>query len=259
MSFGLVASFTSSVSAGFAVPENRDPIGDSQDLVEPMRDKQDAASPRAKRADDPEQPLRFLRRKRGGRLVHDEDARPRGLVLEEGGGDPDQHPIADRQFRDDRLRVDMLDAQRGKRRMSARVERPPIDKPEAARIDAAEKDVLGHAEAWDDVQFLMDEPEAAPMRLLRAAERSFRAFDPDLAAVRGDRAGEDLDQRALAGAVLAHKGERLSGRELERSVPQRRRAAIGLAQMSDRKQAHGRRGAAVRQRAGSTAASRSPR
>ena len=146
---------------------------------------------------------------------------------------------------------DVLDAERGKRRARARVERPPIDEAEAARIGAAEKDVLGHAEARDDVQFLMDEAQAAPMRLVRAAERSRRAVDPDLAAVGRDRAGEDLDQRALAGAVLAHQRERLAGAEFERSVPQRRRAAIGLAQMADRKQAHGasrRRGPPARRR-----------
>ena len=112
-----------------------------------MRDKEDSAAALTKRADDLEQPLRFLSGQRGGRLVHHEDARPRGIVLEEGGGDLDQHPVADRQFRDDRLRGDVLDAERGQRRAGARIERPPVDKAEAARIDAAEKDVLGDAEA----------------------------------------------------------------------------------------------------------------
>ena len=79
---------------------------------------------------------------------------------------------------------EVLDAERGQRGAGARVERSPVDEAEAARIDAAEKDVLGDAEARDDVQLLMDESEAAPMRLLRAAERSRRAVDPDLAAVR---------------------------------------------------------------------------
>ena len=72
---------------------------------------------------------------------------------------------------------DVLDAERSQRRAGARIERPPVDKAEPARIDAAEKDVLGDAEAGDDVQLLMDESEAAPMGLLRAAERNLGAFD----------------------------------------------------------------------------------
>jgi hypothetical protein len=180
-----------------------------------MRDEEDSAAASAKRADDVEQPLRFLFGQRGGRLVHHEDARSRGIVLEEGGRDLDQHPVADRQSRDDCLRSEVLHSERRQRGACARVERSPVDQAKPARIDAAEKNVLGGAEAGDDIELLVDEPEAAPMGLLWAAERSLRAFDPNVAAVRRNRAGQDLDQRALARPVLSHQRERLSGEELE--------------------------------------------
>ena len=90
-----------------------------------------------------------------------------------------------------------------------------------------------------DVQFLMDEAQAAPVRLVRAAQRRQGAVEPDFAFVGRDRAGEDLDQRALAGAVLAHQRERLAGSKLKRSVLQGQGAAVGFAQMADREQGHG--------------------
>ena len=62
--------------------------------------------------------------------------------------------------------------------------------------------------------------------------------EPDLAAVGTDRAGENLDERALSCAVLAHQRQRLAGLRLKRGVPQCDRGAIGFGEMRNREQAH---------------------
>ena len=54
------------------------------------------------------------------------------------------------------------------------------------------------------------------------------AADRDRAAVRVDRAGEDLDERALAGAVGAHQRMDLARMDGQRRGPQGRDGAISL-------------------------------
>ena len=55
--------------------------------------------------------------------------------------------------------------------------------------------------------------------------RTGAAVEDDLAVVVGDRAGEDLHQRALARAVLAAERVDLAGLRGQRHVPQRLHAA----------------------------------
>ena len=55
-----------------------------------------------------------------------------------------------------------------------------------------------------------------------------RSVDPDLAAVRRDDAGQQLDQRALARAVLAHDRVDGSRRERDRRVVERDGLAVAL-------------------------------
>ena len=52
------------------------------------------------------------------------------------------------------------------------------------------------------------------------------AGEPDLAGVGRDRAAERLDQRRLAGAVVADDGEDLVGIEVEVGVVERDDAAV---------------------------------
>ena len=56
-------------------------------------------------------------------------------------------------------------------------------------------------------QLLVDEGEAAPGRIERTVQAHRLAVDEHLALVRLHHAGEDLDQRALARAVLAEQAD----------------------------------------------------
>jgi len=68
------------------------------------------------------------------------------------------------------------------------------------------------------------------------------AADQDSAGVVPDCAGQNLDQRRLAGAVGAHQGVHLAGQQRKRRVAQRRHGAVALGHSSgvqDRLRSHG--------------------
>ena len=58
---------------------------------------------------------------------------------------------------------------------------------------------------------LIDHADPVRERVARAREGQAPVVQPDLAAIRRDDAGENLEERRLAGAVLAHQGVRLAG------------------------------------------------
>ena len=169
---------------------------------------------------------------RRGRLVHDEDARrrhPRPRAKVEAI--LTMHPVADRQPPEIvRARCRRRRARRARRGRD--LQRPPVDEAaETRRIGAAEEQVLGDAEPRQRRSV----PDAgtgdrADARRARSRSRPAAPSRRIVAAVGRHDAGEDLDQRALAGAVLAHQRVDFAGLERERRVPQRGRAAIGFAQ-----------------------------
>src|SRR6185436_18641495 len=67
-------------------------------------------------------------------------------------------------------------------------------------------------------------------RVTRRAEMDQLAVEPDLAFVRLQRARQRLDQRRLAGAVVADDREDLAGVELEVGAVQRDDLAVALHQ-----------------------------
>ena len=122
------------VSAGSALaddpaaPDDGDPVGDLQDLVELVADEDDAVALGGEAPEDREDLLGLLGRQDGGRLVEDEDPRVPVERLE----DLDALLPADRERADLGVRVD-LEAE------------PPaeLDDP-AARLPAVEEDPVGH-------------------------------------------------------------------------------------------------------------------
>ena len=89
------------------------------------------------------------------------------------------------------------------RRASASIARSSSQPSRRPSLLAAEEDVGGDGHLGDEVQLLVDDPDTGILGLARARERHGAAVEDDLALVVGDRAGEDLHQRALARAVLA--------------------------------------------------------
>ena len=164
----------------------------------------------------------LLVRQRGGRLVEHEQAG----VGREPARDHDQAPVGDRERAELALRVDARAPRRSStsadfRRSARRFTNVPRD----LRVPEAELDVLGHRQVRHVGQLLVHEGEAAPRRVERAVEADGLAVDEDLALVGLHHAREDLDQRALAGAVLPEQADDRAGddrrRRRDRARPRR--------------------------------------
>ena len=79
----------------------------------------------------------------------------------------------------------------------------------------AERDVLGHGERLDEPEVLVHHPDPGVERVARAVEHDRLAVEADLALVGPVEAGEDVRERALAGAVLAEERVHLADGRLE--------------------------------------------
>ena len=167
----------------------------------------------------------LVRRQRRGRLVQDQDAR----LAEERLGDLDHLPAAERQIarpavaavRSRPTCADLRDCGR---------QAAVVDEAAAPRI-GAEADVLGDREMGGEAQLLLHHGDAERGAPRAASEaRSARPSTSIAAAVGPQRARQQVDQRALAGAVLAEQGVDAAGHE-RRSRPRAardcRRSAFG--------------------------------
>ena len=125
---------------------------------------------------------------------------------DQSAGDLDELPLTERQPLDKRLGIDrQADRIETRPRFLPREKRlglPPA--PRSAQIEGGE--VLADGEVGEEAELLVDRNDARGDRLLHRAEGDDPAIEPDRALVGPDRADDDLDQRALAGAVLAEDG-----------------------------------------------------
>ena len=169
----------------------------------------------------------FGRRQRRGRLVHDQDAGRRATAPWRS------RPAAARRPAGRATRASGSSSMPSRSSSRARggdhARRRSTTSPAMQRL-APEEDVGGDAELRDEVQLLVDDGDARPPRRRgRWRSATGRAVDPDLAVIVGVHAGEDLHQRRLAGAVLAHQRVHLAGAEVEVDAVERGDAGEALA------------------------------
>ena len=105
----------------------------------------------------------------------------------------------------------------------------PIDRAGAIDRILFEEDVLRHGELGDQGDLLEDHLDPLPDGIAGVVHLRLAPGDADAAGILGIDPGEDLDQRRLAGAVLAHEGVHLAGLETEIDVLQRDHAREALA------------------------------
>ena len=137
---------------------------------------------------------------RRGRLVHDDEPR----THRERPGDLDQLLLGDRKIADQRHRVTLEPDLVGDR-TGVLSEAPPADEQPRARF-AADEHVFGDRHIRREGEFLIDGDDAGALRVMRRSEGDGLAEELDRPGVGAVRAGQDLEQRRLAGAVLAEKG-----------------------------------------------------
>ena len=194
-------------------------IGDLEHLVETVRDvdHRDAAS--AQPTQRREQPRHLVGRQARGRLVKDKNL---GLGRERAG-DRHQRLFGAAQILDARVGID-VGAERVQRNRRAAARRVLIDHAEAARKAERHADVFGHRHPVDQAEVLMDEGD----RQAAQGVGDVDAAKADAARVERIDAGQNLDQRRLARAVLAQERKNLAGLEGHADVRQRFRAAEAL-------------------------------
>ena len=165
------------------------------DFVELVGDVEDRAAARGEAPQRLEELGDLLRRQHRGRLVHDQELR----VQQQRTDDLDPLPLADRERRD----------------RAVGIERQPVLRQHRAdallelgvgefRVEA-ERDVLEHGQRLEQREVLEDHADPDGARGLGARDVDGEAVEADLARVRLLDAVDHLDQRRLAGAVLAEK------------------------------------------------------
>ena len=166
----------------------------------------------------------LLGRQRGGRLVEDDDLRL-------GGEHPDQLddlPVGDGEVGGDGAAVDVLDAVPPQDRVRRRGQPAPADEPEPAAGRILQQQVLRHREVRQQRQLLERGGDAEPAARGGLHDPPY-LLPEDLhrAPVGADQSTEDLDERALAGAVLTGERVDLPGTRREGRVPERLDPAEG--------------------------------
>ena len=197
-------------------------VGDPVHLIDEMGDEDDRDAARLEIAQDAEQQLGLVGVEAGGRLVEHQNPR----VLFERAGDRDQLLNRDRIGAERALDVDVdIEPREPLARDGARL--APGNQAEPARL-AAEREVLGHRHGRDEIDFLVDRADAHRARLAGRADIDGAAVDANFALVAANRAGHDLDQRRLAGAVLSHQRMHFAGLDAEIDAIQRPHAGKRL-------------------------------
>ena len=196
-----------------------------------MADEEDRAAAGPHLAHEMEDLRRLGQRQRRRRLVEDDQI---GLLVD-GAGDRDALALAAGQLADDRVRREHL-------RGEADLAHQPLGLADFL-VDLEEAEAAGELAAHEDVaddrlldrerpvlEHGLDAGLARPRRV--PAGHRLAAHD-DLAAGRRDHAGEDLDQRRLAGAVVADQADDLADVDVQADAAERVDVAVGLRDVAE--------------------------
>ena len=219
-----------------AVAEHRDLVGDLEQLAHLVGDVDDAFAFGLQPADDAEEVRDLPFGQRRSRLVHDQDVGVVGDRL----GDLDHLPVGDAEIAHFGVGIDM-DIEAGEQRLGAAPHLVVSNQTEGVERLAADPDVFRHRHEVHQVEFLMDHRDAVAQRVERRTQADVLALEAEGAGVWRIDAGDDLHQRRLAGAVLAHQRMDVAALEAERHVVERQNAGERFAHVLDFEQVFGAR------------------
>jgi hypothetical protein len=194
-------------------------VADGEHVRHAVADEDDGDAAVAQAPDQVQHLGNLAHADRGGRLVHQHElgireprARDRhGLALPAGH-------LADQIARPG-LRLEL-----GEELGRARVHRAVVEEPERPEGPlrlAPEEDVRGCCQVVAERQILVDDLDPLGASIHRLVEMARAAIEADLALGRREVAGDDLDERRLAGAVVAHEAQHLAGLEVDVHALQR--------------------------------------
>src|SRR5271170_15863 len=204
------------------VVEHRHPRAQIQNLAEPMRDEDDAASLGGQLPDAREHPLDLGFAEGRCRLVEDQDA---GVMTERPR---DLNQLAPRHCEILNHRAEPHVAQSELRQQPSDLAEKGGARTGTECIDPAEQDVVQHRQRGHEAELLFDDRDSDGLRLARAPQDYRLPADQDFALVRGDDAGKHLHERALAGAIVTHQRMDLTRAQRKRDLVQRNDGSVGL-------------------------------
>jgi hypothetical protein len=179
-----------------------------------VRDEDDAAACAGQFSDADEDALNLPLAKRRRRLVEDQNAR----VAAQRTRDLYELTLGHREILDHGVGPNV--AQPKPRQHSLDLA-PVVSTPAKARANSPEQDVLQHHQRRHEAELLFDHCDADCLRLPGARQRDRSSFDQDLSLIGRDDAGERLDERALASAVMSDKSVNLAAPQGERHIVER--------------------------------------
>jgi hypothetical protein len=177
----------------------------------------------AKDAENAEEALRCARLQRGRGLVEEEDPR----VGDEGFRDLHELPLGERQVADQGAGPDG-EAELVEDGLRAIAHLPSVDKPDPHRFPHG-IEVAEHVQVGEQAQLLGDHGHAVAHGISRVGELDFGTVEAQGPDVGPDRARHHLDERGLAGAVLAEESMNGTRSHDQPGVVERDDAAVGLA------------------------------
>ena len=202
-----------------AVAQHRDAIADFIDLVEKVGDEEDANSARGQLAHHREQNLDLVAIEACGRLVEDQHACRQVHGARDGSNVLDRDRIVAERCRYIDMQI-KLRQQRG----SATAHLGVTDQTKTGRLPS-EIEVLRHRQVRQQIDLLIDRGDPGIERGPRRPCHDFGAAKPDNSGIALEHAGHHLDQRGLAGAVLAEQRVDLAGPQGEIHLLQRLQCA----------------------------------
>ena len=194
----------------FAVLEHRDPVGDREDLLQPVRDEHHRHTPIAQRAQRGEEELDLALVQGGGGFVQNEELR----LGDECLGELDQLSLGERKLSCMGAGIDIdpeIGEDAGRFGFDARI----VDLAQPGGRHTAKEDVFRHGQVRAETQLLVDRGDADRFGLVRGESLVGDAVEGDRARIGLMHPGDQIDPGALAGAVLAHQGMNLAGIDIE--------------------------------------------
>jgi hypothetical protein len=193
------------------VAQNGQVVGDARDFLHPVGYVDHGHSLLGEAADEPEQGVDLVRGERARGLVQDQHLRSE----RDGLRDLDDLLLGHGQPACLLAQVEAL-AELLKCLDRVAHHRPPVDHAGNGRsVPAPEHDVLGHAQAGDKAEFLIDGGDAVVLRVRGCRKANDFVPQPDFAGIGLGGATEDLHERRLARAVLAEQRAYLAALEAE--------------------------------------------
>ena len=174
-------------------------------------------------AHDLEQGIGFAIGQGGGRLVHDQDAG----VEEDRSCDRHRLALAAGECLHRLLETLEVRVEAAHHFAGLGLHRHVVERTPGGAQLAAEIEVGGGVDIVGDGERLVDRLDAVFLGVARIVDVGGLAVDQDLAAIALVGAGENLDKRRLAGAVVAEQGDDLAGIEIDRGIVHGMDAAEG--------------------------------